>query len=281
MTTPLPAKNILDGTATPNTSAFKAAMGSLRDFLADLLGTTGNPSDAVTALGAPIQSQLVSAFTTGGTSTAYTLTPTPAIAAYAAPIQFDVTFHTASGADPTLKISGLETPPNLVKENYDGTYTNIAANDIPANHTSPVRLISASQALVRNLPSLLVESAVGVGSAVSSTGTGQWFDVTSISVTKGDWDISVMGGNYANGATVTSIGMGIGTATGNSGTGAVEGDTFGYGPIPTATSNATVAMPPKRVHVAATTTYYLKCISSYSGGPPKAYGRITATRVLS
>jgi hypothetical protein len=92
------------------------------------------------------------AFSTGGTSTAYAITPTTALTAYAAGVQYDVTFGITSGASPTLQISGLATPPNLVKENTDGTYTNIAAGDIPAGHTSPVRLISASQALVRILP---------------------------------------------------------------------------------------------------------------------------------
>lgn len=53
MTTPLPAKNIFDGTVvpTPPTSLMKATLGNLRDYLAGLLGTTGAASDAVTALG--------------------------------------------------------------------------------------------------------------------------------------------------------------------------------------------------------------------------------------
>ncbi len=86
--------------------------------------------------------------TTGGTATAYTLTPAPAIAAYAAGTSFFVTFHVASGTAPTLTISGLATPPNLVKQLANGTYENIALSDIPINHRSPVTLLSASQALV-------------------------------------------------------------------------------------------------------------------------------------
>jgi hypothetical protein len=50
MPTALPARNIFDGTANPITSTMKTAMGSLRDFLADLLGTTGVAADARTAL---------------------------------------------------------------------------------------------------------------------------------------------------------------------------------------------------------------------------------------
>lgn len=99
-----------------------------------------------------LQVQLTTAFTTGGTSTAFTLTPTPAISAYVAGIEFDITFNAACGASPTLQISGLATPPNLVKQIKAGTFINIAAGDIPANHRSKVVLLSATQALVRNLP---------------------------------------------------------------------------------------------------------------------------------
>ena len=54
MPTPLPARNIFDGTALPVTSTMKASLGSLRDFLAGLLGTTGAAADARGALGLAI-----------------------------------------------------------------------------------------------------------------------------------------------------------------------------------------------------------------------------------
>jgi hypothetical protein len=98
-------------------------------------------------------SNVYTAYTTGGTSTAYTLTPSPAITAYAARQAFEVTFNAACGAAPTLAISGLASPPNLVKQNGDGTYSNLAAGDITLNHRSRVTLLSASQALVERLPS--------------------------------------------------------------------------------------------------------------------------------
>ena len=52
MPTPLPARNIFDGTALPTTSTMKTSMGALRDFLAALLGATGTAADARAALGA-------------------------------------------------------------------------------------------------------------------------------------------------------------------------------------------------------------------------------------
>ena len=101
--------------------------------------------------GSALSAPLIAA-TTAGTSTAYTITPSSAITAYAANQTFWVTFHTASGAAPTLQISGVATPPNLVKQDVTGAYVNIQANDIPTNHRSRVTLISTTQALVEELP---------------------------------------------------------------------------------------------------------------------------------
>lgn len=91
-------------------------------------------------------------YTTGGTSTAYTITPAPAYTAYAVGMSVMVNFNAASGASPTIAWNGIATPPNLVKQNADGTYSNIAAGDIPINHRSRVTLISTTQALVERLP---------------------------------------------------------------------------------------------------------------------------------
>lgn len=91
-------------------------------------------------------------YTTGGTSTAYTITPAPTYSAYATGMSFMVNFSAASGAAPTLAINGIASPPQLVKENLDGTYSNLAANDIPINHRSRVTLISTTQALVETIP---------------------------------------------------------------------------------------------------------------------------------
>jgi hypothetical protein len=59
MPTPLPARNIFDGTALPVTSTMKTSMGQLRDYLNDLLGSTGVDADACTALGAYQKSSIL------------------------------------------------------------------------------------------------------------------------------------------------------------------------------------------------------------------------------
>lgn len=55
MPTPLPARNIFDGTANPTTSAMKSALGSLRDYLAEQFGTAGGAPTGVASLnGGPL-----------------------------------------------------------------------------------------------------------------------------------------------------------------------------------------------------------------------------------
>lgn len=141
----------------PNSSAARLAFGA---------AALGANTD-ITSLG----NNTSTIYITGGTSTAYTITPNPAIAAYAIGQSFVVNFNAASGASPTLQISGIATPPQLIKENIDGTYSNISANDIPINHRSRVTLISTTQALVETLPSKLIS-----GTAVATTsGTAAGF----------------------------------------------------------------------------------------------------------
>lgn len=102
-----------------------------------------------------IQNQTATAFTTGGSGTAFTLTPTPAITAYAANQEWDVVFSAACGAAPTFQVSGLASPPNLVQQNVDGTYSNLAAGDFPSGWASKVKMVSATQAWVRTLPDVI------------------------------------------------------------------------------------------------------------------------------
>lgn len=73
---------------------------------------------------AGIQSQSWTAFTTGGTTGVYTLTPLPAITAYAVNKRFNVTFNSISAATNTINVSGLGA--KLLKM-YDSSGTKIDA----------------------------------------------------------------------------------------------------------------------------------------------------------
>ena len=73
---------------------------------------------------AGIQGQTWTAFTTGGVSGTFTLTPNPAITAYTAGQLFNVTFSAASSATNTINVSGLGA--KSVKM-YDSTGTKVAS----------------------------------------------------------------------------------------------------------------------------------------------------------
>jgi hypothetical protein len=98
-------------------------------FIAQLYASTVKSVD--------IQNQTVTAFTTGGTSTAYTLTPTPAITANAANQRFRVKFNAAAGTTPTLAVSG-QAALNLKYKDSAGTKQAITSTQVPINWISDV-----------------------------------------------------------------------------------------------------------------------------------------------
>ena len=111
------------------------------------------------------------ALTTAGVGTAYTLTPVKPITAYLAGQSFNVTFNVASGEAPTLQISGVITPPNLVKRLGDGSFVNIVAGDFPAGYASNVTLISPTQAWVEQLQvtvTTILPNSVNLNTIVAS-----------------------------------------------------------------------------------------------------------------
>lgn len=86
---------------------------------------------------AAVQPQTYTAFTTGGTSTAYTLTPTPATTANTTNQRFRVKFNAASGATPTLAVSG-QTAKSLKYYDSTGAKQAITSTQVPINWISDV-----------------------------------------------------------------------------------------------------------------------------------------------
>lgn len=97
-----------------------------------------------------LQNQTYTAYTTGGSSTAYTLTPTPAVAALAENQEFDVEFHTAAGATPTLAVSGL-TAKSLKYRDASGAKQAVAAAHVPSGWRSRV-VYDGTDYIVREVP---------------------------------------------------------------------------------------------------------------------------------
>lgn len=150
-------------TINPATTTPAADISKITNDLQQLRGVIGGTPDvaipSVWTTPTNVLAQTANSATTAGTSTAYTLAPAQAITSYAAGQTFWVTFHAASGANPTLQISGVASPPTLVRQAADGTYVNIGVGDIPGNHRSRVTLLSASQALIEDLPPVVASIA--------------------------------------------------------------------------------------------------------------------------
>jgi len=128
------------GAATVNGDAVRYQEAVLAGADAKITSMTALTAPTVAAnpvRATDLQVQLVTAFTTGGTSTAYTLTPTPAITANTTNQRFRVKFNAASGATPTLAVSG-QTAKNLKYYDSTGTKQAITSTQVPINWISDV-----------------------------------------------------------------------------------------------------------------------------------------------
>lgn len=157
-----------------------------------------------------LQNQTYTYFTTAGTSTAYTLTPTPALLSRAPGARFDVKFHVACGANPTLNVSGLGAV-QLVRQLADGTYGPLNAGEIPANHYSPVRFFGTAQAVVETMP-FAPGSLVGV-QVLTATGTYTPHAAMRTAVVDVQGAGGAGGGVAASGASNYAIGGGGGAGS--------------------------------------------------------------------
>lgn len=129
-------------------------------------------------------------------------------------------------------------------------------------------------------------SAGNMGEYISATAASTNFptspnrgDLTSISLTAGDWDVTVQAGAAQNSSNVNSWAIGVSTTSGNSSTGLTDGDTELFQNAPTSSTDCSATLSAVRFSLSSTTTVYLKYLAVYSSGTPKAYGRISARRV--
>lgn len=136
-------------------------------------------------------------------------------------------------------------------------------------------------------PNIATANTGSVGEYVSSLITaatdfpasGSFGDLTSISLTSGDWDVSAGLLNVVNGATETLVVMGISTTPGNDSAGLNDGDTnFKFGATLSSGQNSGVVSG-VRLLLSSATTVYLKYEAAYSVATPRARGRLSARRI--
>lgn len=116
-----------------------------------------------------------------------------------------------------------------------------------------------------------IESVV---SSITAPTSLHYKDATSIALTAGDWDVSLIA-TISSVSTVTEWIAGISTTTGDSGTGLIDGSNM-CDIFTTVYRNAVV--PPYRMSLSGNTTVYLKFYAQYSGSPT-LNGRLSARRV--
>lgn len=120
-----------------------------------------------------------------------------------------------------------------------------------------------------------IESVVG---ATNFPSTGVMGDLTSISLTPGDWNVSALLAASRNGATITEVSAGISVNSGTSGVGLVDGNTNAHTTGPTATNRTFIVIPDVAMSVSVATTVYLKYTADFTVATPQAAGRLTARR---
>lgn len=199
-----------------------------------------------------------------GTTRTVTITaPTPASASRTVTIPDLSASYSVVGTEGTQTINGTKTFGGTVDVNGQligkGTATNdaAAAGDIGEYVTSAVAHT--------NFPA-----------------SGAYGDLTSISLTAGDWDIVAGADCIRNSSTWQEIDIGISTTTGDASTGLTRGDTLFDGvwaSSGTTPNTVSIAVPQMRVSISGTTTYYLKYLAVYSAATPQAAGRLSARRV--
>ena len=122
----------------------------------------------------------------------------------------------------------------------------------------------------------IISSLVAVGSPVSLTSPNA-SNVTSISLTAGDWDVEGNINFLGTGATTTVI---VGGVTSTSATTPTDGSEVHSGlQLVTTTATDGVTLPRKRFSLSGTTTVYLVAKATFSAGTVVTYGAITARRV--
>ena len=240
-----------------------------------------------------LQVQLATAFTTGGTSTAFTLTPTPAITANTTNQRFRVNFNAAAGTTPTLAVSGL-TAKNLKYKDSTGTKQAITSAQVPSGWISDVEYdgtdwVVLSVAIIPGVTTNssaptgyigeYVESTVALGAAVSLT-TGVVTNITSISLTAGDWDVSgviLMDSGATTNVTRVTAGISSTSATADITKGYYSHIHAGY--VPGGGQFRAMPLNTSRFSLSGTTTIYLVALANFTVSTCIAYGTISARRV--
>jgi hypothetical protein len=157
-----------------------------------------------------------------------------------------------------------------------GTFS---SNSITFSTTSGIIGTTTNDAAAAGSVGEYVTSSVAPGSAVAVSVSTQANDITTISLTAGNWLVSINGAVQSAGTATTRAFFWIGTTAGNSSAeaNAATFADFNYA-LP---ANATLpgSVPSYFMALASTTTVRFKAQATFTGTAPTISGRISAIRV--
>lgn len=124
-----------------------------------------------------------------------------------------------------------------------------------------------------------IESVVTGGT--NAAGSTQFKDLTSITLSAGDWDVTANVNWNSNGATWTQATSGIGLVTGNdfSDDNQINKSDDSWSSSSTTPLRISHTIASRRLSLSTSTPVYLKISATYSLGTPQARGSIHARRV--
>lgn len=177
-------------------------------------------------------------------------------------------------------------------DDFDSGLYRIGTNNI-AIATNGVKALEVSSAQAVSIRGTATTDSAAAGfvgeyteSVVSTftntAATGVFSDLTSISLTAGDWDVTGVLEYFRNTATWTGTEIMITSTSGNSTAGAIRGQNRiqdAWASSSTTPEQLTQTIPSLRVSLSSTTTYYLKIRANFSAGQPQAIGNIFARRI--
>lgn len=252
----------------------------------DAIGTTLD--DFLRAIQSILKESGAGLYTASGTNT-ITFTSTPAFTAYAAGQRFWFIAEATNTGAVTLNINtlGAKAVTHLGSTALVGGEIKIGAIVTVVYDGTRFQLVSDSGVIAgTSTNDSAAAGSVGeykesVATSTAAASTTVWKDLASISLTAGDWDVSALASVTPNSGSLANAFIGIGTVTGNDATGVVTGDTRAE--ISCSFTGASLwqsaSIPPKRVSLAGSATYYLKIYAAFGGATPNFVGRISARRV--
>lgn len=152
-----------------------------------------------------------------------------------------------------------------------GTQTFTGAKTFSAATGNPIHGTNTNDAASAGYVGEILTSYISTNTAFAAT--TQWQDLTSLSLTAGDWDVWIIhSGDVGSGSTVIEIG--VSTETGNSFTNILRGSNSVFCAIGTV-SGGQMTIP---ISVASTTIYYFKRSATFSTTAPNGRGTMAARR---